>query len=346
MRGRPSPRASTSTRGRDLDNHRASRLHQEDVSRGSKSHVSRIAEAKARNGETDDSVGHAGSSKKGIRRAVSRAIEELDALDKPAEVVHLTPEEEEKKPQAFAAEAGENSNVRETDNRFASFETQQSSSNFSPLQATPGDRFTPQAVPDNSGPQTPPTGNSSSESGKNRRNLEANVDRFTPAAERGSEGSSGEDGGNNLGPESSRFSPGTEQQNNTGEQPVTPVKSKYAIPEVGSEASPPEARDKNGHSLKRKDFAAAGGNKHQFSNKNRNWPKETSQAMKDPNQTPSDEGNMTSGAAGSAAKNEGRATGVKTEPKWLAWYNTHPWRQEALSEYGEEPRPSRAAFGL
>ena len=33
-------------------------------------------------------------------------------------------------------------------------------------------------------------------------------------------------------------------------------------------------------------------------------------------------------------------------PAWLAWYNTHPWRQEMIGQYREEPRPSRTTFGL
>lgn len=33
-------------------------------------------------------------------------------------------------------------------------------------------------------------------------------------------------------------------------------------------------------------------------------------------------------------------------PAWLAWYNTLPWRQEMLSQYGESQRPSRLSFGL
>ncbi|MPC89258.1 hypothetical protein E2C01_084195 [Portunus trituberculatus] len=35
-----------------------------------------------------------------------------------------------------------------------------------------------------------------------------------------------------------------------------------------------------------------------------------------------------------------------SEPAWLAWYNTLPWRQEMLSQYGESQRPQRSSFGL
>lgn len=75
----------------------------------------------------------------------------------------------------------------------------------------------------------------------------------------------------------------------------------------------------------------------------------TSQAMKHHNQAsvrPGEESSVTPGAESSGAEGEGRNGTVSTEPLWLAWYNTHPWRQEMLSQYGEEARPSRTEFGL
>lgn len=366
-----SPSASVSARPKGkgfTGSQRRASLRPADVPRRGRSRVPRRAEGKARAGVEGDPVRRMKGKQEAARREMSRAMAELEALDKEQADAAAT-----EKPQSPAIHAGQED---PPENSLAP------KPHISSPRGTSGDRFTLDAVPtDRLSSQAPPAAQMSSETAKNRFDGKVNDDRFTPPAGTGSHVGTEVNENSNLGSESNRFTPGAEQERLTSRarrHGSSSGKSKYAILETGSKRFSSDAEDK-------KEFSPEGGNKNQLStsrhrftpeegagshlgpkdnsfgpqpgtadrlaphggtNNNRFNSRPTHQtegtmspALKDQNQanvTPSAESSVTPGAEGT----------MSTEPLWLGWYNTQPWRQEILSQYGEEARPSRAAFGL
>lgn len=365
----PSPRVPARLRGKGfVGSQRRASLLPADVPRHGRSRVPRRAEGKARAGVEGDPVRRMKGKQEATRREMSRAMAVLEGFDKKqadtaAEGTSQTP-------------APHEGQENQPENSIAT------KPHISSPRGAPRDRFTSDAVPkDRINSQAPPAGQLSSERAKNRPDSEVNDDRFTPPAGPGSQMGNEENDNSNFGSEGDRFTPGAEQERLTPRaerQGSSYVKSKDAIPETGSKRFSPDAEDKT-------KFSPEGGNKNQLSTlRNRFTPEEgagsysgpkdnrfgpqpgttnrlapneemqnnrfgpkpahqtagtTRPVLKDQNQatvTPGEAGSVTPGAEGT----------VSTEPLWLAWYNTQPWRQEILSQYGEEARPSRAAFGL
>lgn len=293
---------------------------------------------------------------------------------------HLTAEgAEEEKPQTPEDEGEQKGDGEEqTENRSVPSEAQQGISRSSP-QATQGDRSTLEAMPGNRfSPQPPPADHFSSETGTNSLNPMVDADRFTPNT--GIDSQVGGEGNKKDPSVSVKSKYDVSERGSKRVGSAAGHKNKYSST---SKDFTTEAGNKNRFSDERNRFTPEEADRGQSDPKDnrvdsqskltKRSKKTASNVTHDPGQasvtpgevtnltpdasanvtsawetgvTPDKEGSMTSGEVGRAAGSGGSAGMVGTEPQWLSWYNTRPWRQEILSGYGEQARPSRKPYGL